>query len=445
MTYIETFTVEVMMSRITNFTLTCVAMTSFLASKLLAQDDFERSPISYSESTPVNCISALQERIDAGTFELERHKTFGYLPAVLKALNIPVESQVFVFSKTSLQIRYISPRTPRAIYFNDHAYIGYCQHGDVLEVSAVDPKLGAVFYTLDQEPSDKPRFERRTDNCLICHGSSRTEGVPGHLARSLMTDTSGHPIFSAGSRSVDHTTPFDQRWGGWYVTGTHGTQKHLGNLVVRTRTVTEPVDNAAGQNVQELKDRFDVTKYLSPHSDIVALMLLEHQILVHNRLTKANFDTRQAIDYDAMMNRLLDKSANVLSESTERRIKSTGDRLVEAMLFVNETALTEPVRGTSGYTEWFTKSGPFDQNGRSLRDVDMATRLFKYPCSYLIYSEDFDGLPTPSRDYVWKRLWDALSGNDQSPKFAHLSAADRRAIIEIVRDTKPSVPDYWKQ
>ena len=243
---------------------------------------------------------------------------------------------------------------------------------------------------------------------------------------------------------VDHTTPVDQRWGGWYVTGTHGSQKHLGNLIVRGRDVEEPVDNSAGQNVTELKDRLNVDRYVSPHSDIVALMVLEHQALVHNRMVKANFDTRQALDYDVMMNRMLNNPEGTRLESTTRRIKSTGDRLVEALLLVNEAKLTEPIKGTSGYAEQFAVAGPRDSHGRSLRDLDLTTRLFKYPCSYLIYSEAFDGLPVESRDYVWQRLFDILSGEDQSEKFAHLSKDDRKAILEILRATKTNLPDYYK-
>lgn len=433
------------MREITILRCVLLAIPCVFASILSAQDDFERSPISYSERAPENCVSQLQAKLDSGTLKLGHHAEFGYLPAVLNALDVPIESQVLVFSKTSLQVRYISPKTPRAIYFNDDVYVGYCQMGEALEISAVDPRLGAVFYTLDQHSNGNPRFERRSESCLVCHSSSRTEGIPGHLVRSLFTDVSGQPIFSAGSRSVDYTTPLDQRWGGWYVTGTHGTQKHLGNLVIRTRTVNEPVENPDGQNVCELKDRLNVTKYLSPHSDIVALMLLEHQVQVHNRLTKANFDTRMAIDYDAMMNHLSGKPASTISESTARRIKSTGDRLVESLLFVNEAKLTEPIKGTSGYAERFTKQGPRDKCGRSLRDLDLATRLLKYPCSYLIYSDDFEGLPPLSKEYVWRCLWDILSGQDQSEGFAHLSATDREAIVEILRDTKNDLPEYWKR
>jgi hypothetical protein len=234
------------------------------------------------------------------------------------------------------------------------------------------------------------------------------------------------------------------RWGGWYVTGTHGAQKHLGNLVIRGRDVEEPVDNSEGQNVTDLKFRINPDRYLSAHSDIVALMVLEHQALVHNRLTKASFETRQALAYDEMMRKMLDKPEGELLESTVRRIQSVSERLVEALLFVNEAKLTEPLKGTSGYAEQFATQGPRDNQGRSLRDLDMSTRMLKYPCSYLIYSEAFEQLPTAAKDCVLQKLWDVVSGTDVSEKYSHLSQDDRRAIREILLQTKLDLPDYWK-
>jgi len=406
-------------------------------------DEFEKEPILYSKSTPENRVSTLKTQIENGELSLARTPEHGYLPALLEALKVPVESQTLVFSKTSLQMRRISPRTPRAIYFNDDVYVGFCQSGDVLEISAVDPKLGTVFYTLDQHASEQPVIQRQTESCLVCHSSSRMEGVPGHIIRSLYVDAGGQPLLSAGSRTVDHTTPVQDRWGGWYVTGTHGAQKHLGNLVIRSRDVVEPVDNGEGQNVTDLKFRINPDRYLSAHSDIVALMVLEHQALVHNRLTKASFETRQALAYDAMMRQMLDKPDDALLESTTHRIQQVSDRLVEALLFVNEARLTEPLKGTSGYAEQFAMHGPRDSRGRSLRDLDMTTRMLKYPCSYLIYSQTFDQLPSLAKESVFKKLWDVLSGIDTSEKYSHLTPKDRQAIREILRETKSGLPDYW--
>jgi len=419
-------------------------MLLLIATAVRGQDEFERPPIEYSASTPDNAVSALQTRIEQGKAKLEYEPELGYLVSLLEALEIPAESQTLVFSKTSMQRHCISPRTPRAIYFNDDVYIGFCQAGKVLELSVADSRLGTVFYTLDQSQEESPKFIRQTDSCLLCHSSSRTAGIPGHLIRSLFVDPSGLPILSAGSHTVDHTTPFEKRWGGWYVTGTHGEQTHQGNLVIRGKEDPYRVDNKAGQNVTDLKELVDLGDYLTPHSDIVALMVLEHQTLVHNRITQANFTTRQALDYEAKMNQALGEPADNRLDSTTRRITGAGNDLVEALLLVGEAKLTAPVRGTSGYAEWFAQQGPRDSKGRSLREFDLERRLFKYPCSYLIYSRAFDELPPEMHDFVWRRLWEILSGEDDSKEFAHLSPEDRQAIREIIRDTKPNLPEYWK-
>lgn len=409
-----------------------------------AGDEFERAPINYRSHVPQNSVSRLQAKLDSGDQVLPHDAEFGYLPALLSALEVPQESQMLVYSKTSLQLRRISPRTPRAIYFNDDVYVGYCQAGDVLELSVADADLGTVFYTLDQEQAERPAFHRAVDNCLICHSSSRTEGVPGHLVRSLYVDRSGQPLYSAGSRTVDHTTPIKERWGGWYVTGQHGSETHLGNLIVETRTVPDPVDNSAGHNVMQLQDRINVARYLQPHSDIVALMILEHQTLVHNRITKASFAARQAMHYEDTMNKALDQPTGTPLESTARRIASASDDLVEALLLVDEAPLLAPIEGTSGYSTTFSARGPRDSAGRSLRDLDLQTRMFRFPCSFLVYSESFDGLPQRVRDYVWQQMWQVLTGENTSEKFAHLSSDDRRAILEILHETKARLPEYWK-
>lgn len=409
-----------------------------------AADEFERPPIRYSKSTPDNRVSQLQAQLESGKVALDYEPKFGYLRGVLKALGIPIESQVLVYSKTSLQVQRISPETPRAIYFNDDVYIGFCQNGDVVEVSVADPQLGAVFYTLEQRRNKTPVFERQTENCMICHGSSRTENVPGHLVRSLLVNTTGQPLLSAGSQTVDHTTPFAERWGGWYVTGRHGQQEHRGNLVIAGRDVPKPLDNRAGQNQTTLPERVNAERYLSASSDLVALMVLEHQVLVHNRITKANFTARSALAYDAEMKKVLGERDEKFLESTVRRLHGAADELLEALLFVDEAKLTEPVSGTSGYAEAFVKRGTRDKQGRSLRDFDLRTRMFKYPCSYLIESPTIAALPAELQEYLWAQLDRILRGEGDPKKYAHLSAADRRAIREILLETQPRITKDWK-
>ncbi len=406
--------------------------------------DLDREPINYSTADPHNVVERLQERLHDGQAQLTYEEGTGYLRSLLRELKVPLSSQMLVFSKTSLQRQRINPRTPRAIYFGEDVYVGYCQKGDLVEVTAVDPQLGAVFYSLNQKKSAKPQFQRQTDNCLICHASSFNQGYPGHLARSVFANGSGLPILSSGSYRIDHTSPLRQRWGGWYVSGTSGKQVHLGNLIIRGEPRPEEIDNSANINVTHLDRYFKTAPYLTPHSDIVALMVMEHQTEMHNRLARANFQTRLALHDEAEFNKALGRPADYRSDSTLRRIKNAGEPVVQYMLFCEEAQLTDPIKGTSGFAEEFAQRGPRDRKGRSLRDFDLKHRLFAYPCSYIIYSEAFEALPTAVKDYVLRRLWEVLSGQDTSKEFAHLSAADRRAILEILRETKPNLPDYWK-
>lgn len=409
-----------------------------------AQMDFESAPIRYYELELDNPISRLQGKLKEGTVKLAYDPEHGYLPAMLEALDVPVSSQVLVFSKTSFQARLINRRHPRAVYFNDDVYIGWVQQGEVVEISVADPQQGAVFFALPQQSTERPAIVRDQGNCTVCHASTRTQGVPGHLIRSVYPDPSGQPNFGAGTFSIDQRSPFSQRWGGWYVSGTHGRQRHMGNVVVGDREHPEQMEVNRGANITDLSTLFDTDPYLSPHSDIVALLVLEHQVQMHNYITRANFETRAAIHHDEIMNRALERPADYRSESAQRRIAKAAEDLVDYMLFVDEMPLKDPVAGTSTFASDFAARGPADGQGRSLRQLDLSTRLMRYPCSYLIYSTAFDGLPNESRELVYRGLWEVLHGDNNDSKFSHLSASDRQAILEILRETKASLPEYWK-
>ena len=409
----------------------------------MAQLDFELKPIDYYSAPLSNPVSQLQQRINSGEVQLQYDPQHGYLPAVLQACGISTKSQTLVFSKTSLQFRQISPRRPRAVYFNDDVYVGWVQRGDVVELSAADPRQGGVFYTLSQEQTDQPRFVRDKGQCLACHASARTSGVPGHLVRSVYTSRSGQPFFSSGTYTTDHRSPFEQRWGGWYVTGTHGQQRHMGNVIAKDRDRPRDLDVEYGANVVDLSNRINTKPYLSPHSDIVALLVLQHQTRMHNLITRANFETRSALYHDQVMSEVLDHPEGYRSESTKRRIKSAANKLVEYMLFVDEAPLSDRVTGTSGFAEEFSQQGPRDQRGRSLRDLDLQSRLMKYPCSFLVYTDSFDGLPPPVKEEVYRRLHQILTESVVEPKYERFTTEDRLAILEILRDTKSDLPDYW--
>jgi hypothetical protein len=406
--------------------------------------DIENEPIRYSSAQPQNAVSRLEARLASGAAKLEFESKHGYLRSLLAALDVPVSSQVLVFSKTSFQRERIAPRTPRALYFNDEVMVGYCLHGPVMEISAADEAIGTVYYTLDQSQDELPLPVRQTDSCLICHSSSVNQGFPGHLVRSVFVDSQGFPLLSSGSFRTDHTSPLAERWGGWYVTGTSGRQKHMGNMICRGSKRPEDLDNAKGINVLDLKDRFATSQCLTPHSDIVALMVLEHQTGMLNRLARAGMETRMALHYEREINKALGRPLDEPSDSARSRIKSVGDAVVSYMLFGDETHLTDPIKGTSSFATDFVARGPRDSKGRSLRELDLKTRLFRYPCSYLIYSRAFDSLPAAAKDHIYKRLWEILSGRGTAEGDPRLAAEDRAAIIEIVRDTKHDLPECWR-
>lgn len=406
-----------------------------------AQLAFESPPIDYTKTATSDRVARLQEAMDRGDVKLRYDEAHGYLRSVLERLEVPISSQMLVFSKTSFQQRLISPARPRALYFNDDVHIGWVQGGEVIEVSAADPRQGAIFYTLRQEPGGEPRFVRDRGQCLTCHASSRTADVPGHLVRSVYPDRSGMPHFGSGTFTTDHRSPFKDRWGGWYVTGTHGSQRHMGNVIAGRG---EELDTERGANTTDLSRLLDVSPYLVATSDIVALMVLEHQTQAHNLITRAGFETRVALEYDRAMNAALESPADERSESTTHRIESVGNKLVDYLLFVDEFPLQEPVRGTSQFAAQFEARGPFDSHGRSLRQLDLNRRLMKYPCSYLIYSAGFDALPDPVKEYTYRRLFDILTGKAEESGNARLSIDDRTAILDILRETKDDLPDYWR-
>jgi hypothetical protein len=408
-----------------------------------AQFKIEEPPIEYSKTEDQNAVTALIAKIEAGEVSLEYERGTGYLRSLLKELDVPVSSQALVFSKTSMQVRYISPRNPRAIYFNDDVYVGWVRGSSLMEISAADPKIGAAFYTVEMTPY-KASIERAGYDCLACHTTTLTQGVPGHTVRSVHPMVDGTIDPQKQSFVTDHTSPIGQRWGGWYVTGRHGEMQHMGNAFLRggrleTRGEPERLN---------LRDEFHTIDWLSPYSDIVALMVLEHQTQMHNAFTRADFTVRHAVYEHNLAYGLADPDTTKpvppdAEEELQARISLAAKEVVDYMLFVNEAPLTSEIKGSVVFAGEFTKRGPSDPQGRSLRDLDLRTRLFRFPCSYLIYSPAFDSLGESLRQQIYVRLWSVLQGNDRSDKYKHLDNTVRASIVEILRETKAGLPAYW--
>ena len=400
---------------------------------------FEDEAINYPTPALDNPVARLQRKIDSGEVQLEFKSPNGYLLSILKNLNFPVSSQMLVFSKTSFQLNRINPVTPRAIFFNDEVYAGWVKFGEVMEVSVADPVKGGVFYTIDQIPSPRPRFVRH-DECLQCHAAPRTLGVPGHIVRSVYSDSEGFPQTQTTTFNTDHSSPFAERFGGWFVTGAHGRMRHMGNAFIADKNNPDVLDKERSANLRSLKTLADLADYPSPYGDLVAHMVLAHQATGHNLITRVAFETRVALSQQEGINRALGRPPDEWSDSTRRRIYNTTEIMLRYFLFSGEAKLEDPVRGASSFTAEFPRQGPRDAQGRSLRDFDLQTRLFKYPLSFLIYTDSFDRLPPPALRYFYRRLRAVLSGEARDKEFAHLSPQDRQAIARILDETKP----YWK-
>jgi hypothetical protein len=383
------------------------------------RESLEHPAIRYSTAPLSDAVTALNRRLETGATRLASDPDKGYLPAVLDALQVPKESQLAVFSPTSFQAELISAKNPRAIYFSDTVAVGWVR-GGAIEVAAQDPELGPIFYELDPGAGDPPRFERSTE-CLVCHRTWETLAVPGLLVLSTFPPTTKNGYANGGV--TDHRSPFERRWAGWYVTGHAGRTRHMGNKLVPTMTDTSPpvaLDSLAGQ--------FDLKGYPTPFSDVVALLVFEHQSHMTNLLTYMTWEGRVAASDPEALNGLPDIAREV----------------VDYMLFVDEAPFAGPMQGTSGFAEMFAAKGPRDSRGRSLRQLGLERRLMRYPCSYMIYAPAFDALPRPAKDAVYRRLWQVLSGDETEPTYSRLSRADRQAIVEILRDTKKDLPGYFQ-
>ena len=372
----------------------------------------DHAAIAYSTAPVTNAITALDDRLQQKQLTLAFDPENGYLEAVLEALSIPVESQVLAFAQTSLQGKHIARNNPRAIYFRDDVAVAWIRGADLLEIAVQDRTQGAIFYTVRQSAAEPPAF-RRDDACLACHLSWETRAVPGPFVQTVFPRRSEEDY--ANGFVVDHRAPILERWGGWFVTGAR-VPRSMANQTLLQPDMPESGARPTETKRSSLEGLFDARGYLTTFSDVVALMVLDHQLHATNLITRAGWEHRVGSPH----------------------VRAAVDELVDYLLFVDEAPLPHPIEGSSGFAEKFAAQGPRDRKGRSLRELDLTTRMLRYPLSYMIYSPGFAGLPTAVKGMVRARLDEVLSGKESHRKYSHLDAATRVAITEILRETLPS-------
>lgn len=391
--------------------------------------------IDYHGTADPDAAAQLARQIENGRVSLEFNRDTGYLPAILRALHLDEASQMLVFSKTSVQQSRINPDNPRALYFNDNVAVGYIRGAPFLEIAALDPRRGMIFYTVNQVP-EKHRKPVREPFCLGCHVSLDAMDVAGMLLRSIPTDRKGitHPVL--GNYVVDHRTPFDDRWGGWYVTGALSGARDMGNAFVPDTGEAGPLIDSRTLSMASLSHEFDTQGYLTPYSDIAAQLVFDHQVHMTNLLIRVGWDARSALASAAEH----PETRNLVRQL----LRNDARELVDYLLFVDEAKLPGPVKTSTTFASDFARLGPVDPQGRSLRQLDLRTRLMRYPCSYMIYSKAFDDLPSEAKQAIYARMWEVLSGKDEDPRYEKITKSDRRAVIEILRSTKPDLPKYFR-
>ncbi len=386
-----------------------VTSASVIAQRTGVFDQSRNHPaIKYGTADTTTVVDELNRRLADGSAQLVYEEKSGYLRSVLDLLKIPVESQVLVYTQTSMQARHVAMTNPRAVYFNDEASVAFIRGAGLLEIVAQDPVLGSIFYVIHQDAGAARRFGRE-QQCLSCHLSWDTLGVPGLTVLSTFPRKTDRDY--ANGFFVDHYRPIQERWGGWYVTGTRVPARHAGNLPLFMDKAPDVPPPARAS----LEGQFDLSGYLTPYSDVVALMVLDHQAHFSNLVTRATWEARLG---------------------NEMRIAESADTLADYLLFVDEAPIIDgPIAGSSGFAEVFMAQGKKDAKGRSLRELDLKTRLQKYPLSYMIYTPQFRALPEAPKNLVMGRINDVLAGKITGPKYAHLTPELRAAIREILAAT----------
>ena len=421
-----------------------VGLMGPLATRASAQqvEPFEEPPINYSATPTNDRATAISAKFQSRAMEIRSMPAKKRLQWLLAELGVPVESQIFVFSKTSLQRELINPEAPRVLYFSDEAYIGWSPTG-AFEVAVFDAKLGATFYVFEPHATKEEPLLARSGDCLLCH--SRHEHTPSLRTRSVFPDANGEPLSGSGSSNIAPSTPLAERWGGWYVTGTKAPFEHRGNLTGKKIDDFEGPAAQPTRNLLSLEGVDDTRRYLLNTSDVVPLLMHDHQVHVHNVLSKANQDARIALHRWPAMREILGLPKDAPPQGSCLVVfDSQAEKVLDALLCRDEAAWPAGgIQGDGVFAPAYAKTRKPDAKGRSLRDLDLQTRLFRYRCSPLIYSESFATLPKELHDIILLRLSSGLRAFPPSPSFGHLPDDERAAIHEILSATLPNLPAGW--
>jgi len=381
--------------------------------------DFEKAPHNYWTRPLTDRFTQFKTALESGKLSLDRSSEKAFVVSLLKALNISPATQTLVYSTTSLQLRRISPRNPRALYFNEDVYVGWVPGGQI-EIASIDPALGGIFYIFDiPRGREAPIRIERSTRCFNCHAEFEIGRIPGLLIKSVIPGPGGGSLESFRGDQTGHSIPFKDRFGGWHLTGKHGITEHWGNLVGElSPTGLKKYANPPGR-------QFRWETYPVATSDVLAQLLHEHQVGFVNRAVKATYDVRGAL----------------VKGDAKGQIVQHADILTRYLLFTNEVRLpTGGIEGDPALKAHFLKNARKTKLGVSLRQFNLRTHLFKYRCSYMIHSVTFSGLPGPLKKRVLLNLRAALDPVKSHPASGHIPAGEKKAIGLILASTLDNYP-----
>lgn len=389
------------------------------------------APLSGPKPAPRgDAVAHLLQRLAVGEVALTTGPDRDILRAVLRELKVPLESQLAVFSRTSMQAGLIRPDNPRVLYFSDSTYVGWVP-GGLIEAIAIDPERGPVFYALDpQDVRERRRTFVRESSCQRCHGGGAMERNPVLFARSLFATATGDPLRAHGSELITEQTPFERRWGGWYVTGYEGETGHRGNAFARERDGQLEFSVSASRPA-------DLTGFVPrallpvATSDVVALLVFEHQLAMQNSLLRAAQTVRQILETQPAPDR---------PTSADARFAPAVEDVLDHLLFREAASLPDGITGSDSFKRAFATGAPRSPAGHTLKDFSLRGRLFAHRCSFLIHSESFHALPSALRQAILARLQTVLHDDDPHGRYAYLARDERRRIQEILTSTLPDFP-----
>jgi hypothetical protein len=388
-----------------------------------AYSDINEAPHLYSQRALHDPFTRLKAEIENGRVTLDQSGQAAFLKSLLDALNVPAESQILVFSTTSLQLSLISPANPRALYFNEDVYVGFIPGGKI-EVLSLDPELGGIFYIFPIPRAGEKLQPERSGRCMNCHSAADSRYIPGLVLQSVVPAPGGGSLDAFRKEETGHQIPYDQRFGWWYITGQGGMTNHWGNLIGHMRA------GEISRQMIEPGERFDFGKYLVPRSDLLAHLLLEHQAGFANRVLEATYRTRY----------LLHLSAGQLNAAQDAELDAVARAVIRYILFADEPALPMGgVQGDESFKKAFLRNRRVASNGDSLKDFDLRQRLFANRCSYMIYSPIFAALPVEIKSRILRELALALREHDKS--YPHLAPEEKRTIRRILEETFPGLPN----